>query len=519
MTRPTRPRSTLMVVLSAAMLASLLAACTKQDADDPNNRHTLRIGMLSGSSDSEYYYRQQYTDMFEMTHPNIDIEFVNAVDYSNMQYATQEEQKEMNKIDPVEKMKELMTGDNPVDVLILDTGTMGKLAEENLLQPLEPLIKEDKIDLEAFVPSVLESIREAGGGQLYGLSPTFSSSALFYNKTLFDQKGVTPPADDMTWDQIFDLASRMSSGTGKDATFGLSLNDWGAGLNYYNVQSIYAPLKLRMYDDKGEKMTVNTDMWKQAWTRPVQLYQKHVIPRQEDIQVEPPKDGTYRYNPYQDRPFFTNRVAMTVGGYNMISDLNTYNQNVDKMQGYSKIDWGIVTYPQLAEQPGVGAGMYISQLSSINAKAQNPDDAWEFIKFVNSKESAKFKSRSNYELSALKDFIKPQDGASYNVEAFYKLKPIPADASDSDTLLYRERPNIGLISQLADQSFQKALSGDMTIEEALADLQTKGDELLQKIKENPTGQIDMSAYMDNGGMGGGMSGTASSAIAQAAGEG
>lgn len=517
MNRHSRYSKSLPLVLSAVMLTSLATACTKENTDDPNNRRTLRIGMMSGSSDSEYYYRQQYTDMFELAHPNLDIEFVSAVDYSGMQYASQEEQQEMQKIDPIEKLKGIMTGDNPVDVLILDSTTMGKLAGENMLKLLDPMIKEDKIDLEAYVPSVLDTIREEGNGQLYGLSPTFSASALFYNKTLFQKMGVTPPTDDMKWDEVFNLAKRMSSGSGKDATFGLALNDWGAGLNYYNVQSIVAPLKLRMYDDKGEKMTVATDKWEQAWQQVIQLYKDHVIPRQEDVQVEAPTDGTYRYNPYQDRPFFTNRVAMMIGGYNLIGDLNTYNQNVDKMKGYEKIDWDVVTYPQLPEAPGVGAGMYLSQVTSINAKAQNPDDAWEFVKFINSKDAAKFKSRSTYELSTLKDFIKPKDGATYNIEAFYKLKPMNYDFSDSFVQLNRDRPNLYLIDQVAESSFQKALSGKMTVKEALADLQTKGDELLQKIKENPTGQIDMSKYIDNGGMGG-MSGTAS-AVAQAAGVG
>ncbi|MBB6677280.1 ABC transporter substrate-binding protein [Cohnella lubricantis] len=507
---------TLPLVLSAALLVPLVAACSKQSADDPNNRHTLRIGLLSGSSDSESYYRQEYTDMFEMTHQNIDIEFVTAVDYSDMQFATQEEQQKMQEIDPVEKMKEIMTGDNPVDVLILDTGTMGKLAQDNLLMPLEPKIKEDKVNLEDYVPTVIDTIREAGNGQLYGLSPTFSSSVLFYNKTLFDKMGVTLPTDGMMWDDVFNLARRLTSGTGQDATFGLTLNDWGAGLNYYNIQSIYSPLKLRMYDDKGETMTVDTAKWEEVWSKPIELYQDHVFPRQEDMQVEQPQDGTYQYNPYQDRPFFTNRVGMVIGSYSTISDLNTYNQNVDKMDGYSKIDWGIVTYPQLPEAPGVGGGMYISQLASINASAQNPEDAWEYIKFVNSKESAKFKSRSTYELSTLKEFIKPKDGMTYNMQAFYQLKPIPDNASDSEIQLYRERPNIGLISQLAEQSFQKALNGDMTVKEALADLQTKGNELLQKIKENPTGQIDMSAYVDYGGMYGT---SEAAAVARAAGVG
>ncbi|MDG0873339.1 extracellular solute-binding protein [Paenibacillus thiaminolyticus] len=44
---------------------------------------------------------------------------------------------------------------------------------------------------------------------MYGLSPTFVSSAVYYNKDLFEQYGVTPPQDKMTWEQLLDLAARF----------------------------------------------------------------------------------------------------------------------------------------------------------------------------------------------------------------------------------------------------------------------------------------------------------------------
>lgn len=488
------------LILSAAMLVPL-AACSKEDPNDPNNRRTLRIGMLYGSSDSdnESYYRQQYTEMFELAHPNIDIEFVSAVDYSGSQFSTNEERKKMQQTDPLEKVKGIMTGSNPVDVLLLDTGTMGQLAEENLLKPLDSLIKEDKIDLESFVPIVMDSIRDAGGGQIYGLSPTFSSSVLFYNKTLFNKMGITPPTDGMNWDDVYNLAERFKGGSGKDATFGLALSDWSSGLDFWSIQNIVSPLKLKMYDDKAEKMTVDSPQWEQAWTKPIQLYKDKAIPHQEDFQPEPSSDGNYRYDPYQYRPFFSNRVAMAIGSYSMINDLATYNQNVDKMKGREKIDWGVVTYPQQASAPGFSAGMYISELTSINAAAQNPDDAWEFVKFLNGKERAKFKARSTYELSTLKEFAVPKDGQTFNMDAFFKLKPVPYDAAGSEAKLNRQYPNLSYISELAQQTLQKAINGNVTVKEALTDLQTKGNELLQKIKADPTGDIDMSPYIDNSG--------------------
>jgi len=487
------------VMLVFAVFAALAAACSAgDDSDDPNNRRTLRIGLMSGSKEDESYLRQQYSDMFELAKKNIDIEFQYVSDWSSMRFASEEEMKEQQRVDNYEKLKEMMTGANPVDVLILDQGTVARLIQDNLLAPLDSYIKKDKIDLEAFVPAVMDTLREIGNNQIYGLTPTFSSSVLFYNKKLFSEAGVNPPTDGMTWDQIFDLAVQMSKGTGKDRVFGLSLSDWGGDLNFYSVNNIVAPLKLRMYDDKGETMSVDTPQWERAWKRPVELYRQKVIPNQEDLMPDPQETNEgVRYDPYSNRPFFTNRVAMTIGGAYMINELKTFNENVDKLKKYQPIDWDIVTYPTLPEMPDVGGSMYLGSIMVVNSKAQNPDDAWEFIKFSTSKETAKFKARSTYEMSSLTEFIKPIDGLSYNIEAFYKLKPNKFEYNEAEDKLNRERPNLMYISTIGDQLFQKALRGDLTVKEALQEWQANGNKLLQEIKTNPTGELDLTPYMSD----------------------
>ncbi|MBB6673179.1 ABC transporter substrate-binding protein [Cohnella nanjingensis] len=478
----------------AALIAILpvLSACSFGSKDNPNERRTLRIGMAYGSKDSEEYYRRDLTDMFELTHKNIDIEFVNAIDYSDMQFATEEERKKAQQVDPNEKLRGIMTGDNPVDVVLTDLGSLSKLVEDNLLKPLDPYIKEDKMDLSDFLPNVLDAIREQGNGQLYGLSPTFYSSALFYNKKLFAKANVNPPTDGMSWDDVFTLARSMKSGTGKDAVYGFNLSSWGGGLNYYDVQYQYAdPLKLRMFDAAGEKMTVNTEQWKKALSKPFNLYKDHVMPHPEDFQNNN-NDG--RYNPYQNRPFFQGKVAMEIGGYYNVNDLIAYNKNVDKMKGAEKLEWDVVTLPSHPEAQG-GGNIGLGSLLVINAKGHNPKDAWEFIKHYNSEEVAKFKARSNSELSVRQKYIKPKDGENYHVEAFTSVKPGSYARSDADVKLYQERPNLNMIQEIGQIYFQQATEGKISLDDALAKWETKGNDLLQKIKLNPTG--DLNAEMDS----------------------
>lgn len=139
----------------------------------------LRIGVLYGSYDDSYF-RQQYTDVYEFTHQNVRIEVVPAIDQS--QYRYQDNSQPYVQPDYLDNMKKIMTGSNPVDVVVTDTSVLNQLIKENMVKQLDPLIQEDKFDTSDYVPAVIDGIKDLGEGSLYALTPSFSSSALFYNK-------------------------------------------------------------------------------------------------------------------------------------------------------------------------------------------------------------------------------------------------------------------------------------------------------------------------------------------------
>ncbi|MBW5444766.1 extracellular solute-binding protein [Cohnella sp. CFH 77786] len=487
-----RVRRWTLIGLALSLFIPLLAACSPtKDPNDPANRRTLRIGTMYGSKQDETYFRQQFTDLFEYSHKGIDIEIVPAIDWSQQQFENMDDDGRFKQPDTLGKVKEIMSGTNPVDVMIFDLNLLGSLVNENMLKQLDPMLKEDKIDVNAFVPSVIEAIRDQGNGNLYALTPTFMPSALYYNKKLFQKMGVTPPKDGMNWDEVFALARQMTKGTGKDAVFGFSFNQWGGtGENYWDIQNFAAPLQLKLYDDKAEKMTVNTPQWQNLWETVYKLYKDHIVPHQEDMNVEPPADGKYRYNPYQGRLFMTGRVAMTIGEYGMINDIQQMNDNADKLK-IEKLDWDVVTVPFHASVPNVGVNTQLSSLAGINAKAQNQEDAWEFVKFMNGEDWAKFKSRSTYEMPARVDYIKPREGMNYNMQAFTKMKPAPMPGSSpAEQRLLQEKPNLSMMQDLVQRAYSSVFQGQRSVKEALEYLDTKGNELLQKIKTNPDGPIE-----------------------------
>jgi len=463
--------------LAALMMVSLLAACSfggSGSGDKAENR-VLRIGTMYGSPGDESWFRQQYTDSFELLNPNIEIQIVSAIDWNKQRFNTGEEQQQ---IDPYEELTKMLTGENPVDVLIVDYTYLRRLIQDNLLQQLDPLIQRDKFDLEDFVPTVLDGIKALGDNNLYALAPTFSSNALFYNKKLFTEKGVTPPADNMFWPDVIDLAKRVSGGEGEERTFGIQFNRW-FGDPYYDMQYSYTPpLQLRMYDNNGEKMTVNTPLWERVWTTMADLHKNKVVPTWEEVgNVWEVREGE-QPNPFSGDLFIMGRVAMVTADYSYVNELQLAAEYAAQNPNFEAPDWEVVTLPQHEEAPGIGSNTYLNSITAINAKAQNPDDAWNYVKFINGRDWAKLKSRSMYELSARKEFLKPPAGLDFNIAAFTTLKPVPPSNLDMDKL-YRENPNLWQVENIGRNKFQEVLQDQKTVKEALAEWETEGNAVLQ----------------------------------------
>lgn len=466
------------ILATASLALPLLAGCTASESKD-NEQRVLRVATLWGNSDDSYF-RQQFTDAFELTHPNITIEVVPAVDQGSMYgYGNTNEQQEVP--DTMESIKKIMTGDNPVDVVVADTSTIRSLIQENMLKQLDPLMQEDKFDTSDFVPSVLEGIKDIGDQSIYALTPTFSSSALFYNKAIFQKAGVEPPTDNMTWDDIFNLATRVTSGEGKDHVFGFAFSTWQGGSPYYSMQQYYSALQLKIFDDKAEKMTVDSPQWEKVWSTISKLAIDKVTPKG-DEQMD--QNSGERYNPLQGDLFLSSKTAMVLGDYSYINQLIDANKNADKMEGFTKVDWEVVTPPVHPEAPGIGGNIYLSNLMAINSSAQNPDDAWELIKYMNSEDWAKIKARSAYEMVSRKSFIKPKDGMDYNIQAFYTLKPIPPTNTNLDKM-YQKMPNLWQVSDKGMEYFNQVLENKKTPKEALAEWAAKGNEMLAKLKKDP----------------------------------
>ncbi|TVX94216.1 ABC transporter substrate-binding protein [Paenibacillus agilis] len=471
-------KKALMLTVALTMIVPMLAACTKkEEAVPPGQERVLRIAVPYGGGDDSWF-RQQYVEAFEMSNPNVRIELVPAVNYEDRRFENNDDPK---KKEPSmkESWKKVLEGANAVDVVISDSQSFRQLAKDGMLAKLDERIVQDKFDTSDIVPAVQDGIKAMGEGSLYGLAPTFNSSALLYNKKLFQDAGVELPKDGMTWDEVFSLAQRVSKGEGKNRTYGFAFDRY-TGDPYYSMTYAYmSPLQLQSFDNKAEKMLVNSPKWEQAWDKVAKLYKDKVIPTQDAMMMDGPQQED---NPFAHDQFLSGKVAMMLTDmYYMNGDLASAARNAGKIKNFKPFEWDVVTVPHHSEVPGVSSMIGINNIFSINAKAPNADDAWNFIQYVNGEQWAKVRSRStNYEMVTRKSYIKPKEGLNYNIAAFYNVKPAMPSMGNQE--LYETKSDLHHVDSIAQQLFNEVVTGKKTTKDALKEWETKGNEMLQKIK-------------------------------------
>lgn len=447
------------LIMIGVLAISLLTGCFSKENDaSSGGPQVLRI--LGGWGGDDSYFRQQWTDVFELSKENVEIEIIPLQQPYNPNQEDEEQE------DPRERLKRLLTEGIAPDVIILDNiSTLTYLVEEGLVQPLDTFMEKSNFDVNSLVPGIREGIKDAGDGtNMYALAPTFRSKALFYNKDLFDQYEVPYPTDHMTWVEVADLVKRFPKGEGEDRIYGL-WNQFGS-VSFYDFMEYFAvPLGLKPFDDEIKNVTMNTPEWEAALSEYIALYNEADYPEQDDSGSE-----VRVWTPDMDA-FQSGKAAMSILDSWNIYQLQNRNMYNPEAEGF---DWDVVTVPTHASTPGVGGTIYYQGLMAINRNSQNTNLAWDFIAFNNSEKMLKIKSREPGQFVSVAELNQQQDKPA-NLEAFFALTPAKGTIQ---TLYASNTQNMWQVFQIADNVMQEILKGEKTLQEGLEEIQEKGQEAL-----------------------------------------
>lgn len=95
------------------------------------------------------------------------------------------------------------------DVAAVDITEMARLKSTGKLLPLDDYIKDNNIDLDLFYPALLEYGKSEG--KTFSLPVSTNNLALFYNKDIFKNVGLDPDKPPITWDEMEQYCSIITS--------------------------------------------------------------------------------------------------------------------------------------------------------------------------------------------------------------------------------------------------------------------------------------------------------------------
>jgi len=236
-------------------------------------------------------------------------------------------------------------------------------AHEGVLLELDPYIERDNYDLSDFDESILASL--TWGGKRVGIPIATFPLFMIYNKTIFDEAGVSYPPldwDDASWDwyKFVDYAKKLTKDTNGDG----KTDQWGT---YYKLRAV--EFAWIWGGDWFTKEAYDTGLAKECIADSPEVI-KGLQLGADLIHVDKVMPSPAEYQTIQalGDPFLTSKVAMVEG--------STWNfVDYDQIKAF---EWDIAAAPR-GTQP---ATILYTDPWMIAEKSKNPDEAWEFVKFL-----------------------------------------------------------------------------------------------------------------------------------------
>lgn len=260
----------------------------------------------------------------------------------------------------------IAAGDVP-DFIWIGLTNLQQLTELNVPSGLEPLVSKHKFYLQRLDPQMVKSIRSyTKNGELAYLPFRSYAFGLHYNKSIFDKFGVDYPRNGMTWDEVIELARKVTRADNGVAYRGLNA---GTALNRMQSQ-----LSLPYVDPKTDKALVSSD---DGWRKLFQTFQ--------DIYGIPgnyPSGATFGDGA---KAFLDTK---TLAMFPQLLLLNNLDLAKAASEGFQ---WGVVSYPTFKDKPGIGPGIF-SDGFVIPHGSKHPDQAFEVMAYLLSDEMQKIYS-------------------------------------------------------------------------------------------------------------------------------
>jgi multiple sugar transport system substrate-binding protein len=321
--------------------------------------HERANNVVQGGAQYELFKPGGHLDKFKEANPNVEV-VVEPLPPGTAEYGP--------------KLLSLHMGGSIGDVVYgaVGSGSFQYVAANEMVHPLDDLVKGENFDLKQYLPNMVDALRVSdtgiGSGPLYGLPLLVHArdTVLFYNKTLLDQAGVPyPDGDKMTVEELTELSKKLvkKSSDGRVEQYGLIPVSDGTGTRGY-LQFICMTRAFggELISEDGKKALFNSPEAKATW--------KYFWDLQYTHEVMPPLSAGQAVE-----VFMSGRVAMTTSAGNVAY---TFDQKKD-------LNYGVTAMPK--GPSGKRGSMYMGDAYVIPSLSKQKEAGWNLLKWMTNKES------------------------------------------------------------------------------------------------------------------------------------
>ncbi len=379
----------------------------------------------------------EYIEKFEQQNPDISVKPVYSGGYEDVKTALQ---------------TTIEGGGKPPALAVLLATDLYDLYNAGYIAPMDPFLNslEDKdAYLDDFYASFLENSRH--DGKIWSLPFQRSAVVLYYNATLFNEEGLSPPD---SWESLAETASELTEREDGDVTrWGI---EWPSGWPYWlfqplaigNGQNIVGESSTEVYYDHSKVIEA------------IEYYNA----LSEEYKATP--SGVQASWGAAPSNFASENTAMIVHSTGSLSGI--LNQ--------AKFEVGVMPIPastegEYASVPG-GGNLYIMDGASEAKKKA----AFEFARFLTQPERvADFSIETGY-IATRRSAYETSDMQDY-------MKEVPQAKQTRDALQYAGKElavqNLGEVRSIFHKYLQEAFNDNMSPEEAMEEAQKQADEALE----------------------------------------
>jgi multiple sugar transport system substrate-binding protein len=368
-----------------------------------------------------------------------------------------------------------LSSGEPVDVMTQSGAfDLRQRADSGIYLGLKKFFDKEKLTYEAVFGKSIEETQNIKG-DYYSLPYCNNINMVFFNKKMFDAAGLPYPDANWTWDDFRAIARKLTKGSGANKVYGAMLDVAHPDGDMYWASIAQQKLGSFWYYNKDFKSTrFDAPEMKESLQFFYDMYMvdQSCMPLAEYKALRLQDDATAMNGLY------SGRYAMWIAPVYGCLYLN---------KSYGAIpagtDIGMTNFPRPAGSAGPSTVCYSSQ-ASVPANVKNPEASWAAIKYICIDRADLFAGpkamhpgyqfKNVAEANAFNKIIF-SDHPGFDFDMAMKIMALPR------TLISRDNTHIegqAKINDLIKSAMSLVFNGEMSVDAALKDLKTKGDQYI-----------------------------------------